>query len=536
MRSARGYCLILLFSMLPVAAWSQERGAPAALDQALNEWQQGRLAEAIAILEARSTDAGGERQTVALLGVLYLEAGRPADALAVLRPLVDKQDADPAALYNAGRAALALGETSPAETYFERSLKDSPGSPAARELGLLHGRQRRYQEAYPLLVPWAYRNPDDLEARLAAAVCAVQLERIPPAEELLSDLPQENPQVRFLWGRILLLKGDPFGAIATLKPLARSPLPEMDLDVRRILAEAYVVAGQAASAVELLRGWTENRPAVALQLTQAQYQSGDLDGALATIEPFAEQILKSRDASSASSALAPDILVLYGRLLAGGGLHQRALPALELATDLDPDDKRGWQALGQALAAVGRDPEAEQALGRFRRVAEAETRTSVQQLEDDLKDPTGREVRQGLELLHSGAAEQALEVARRELSLAPDDLRPRLLEASSLLHLQRPEEALDAAQRAVRMAPENADATYLRGTIWMALNSLEAAEQDLRRALDLSAEHTAAMNDLAILLSSRGEKDAARRLLERALELNPADPVARANLARLQEP
>jgi Flp pilus assembly protein TadD len=332
-----------------------------------------------------------------------------------------------------------------------------------------------------------------------------------------------------------MLKGDPWGAIATLEPLMDVAPPAMELDARRTLAEAYTMAGKAERSVQLLAGRIEGNPKAAFQLAEAQYQSGDLIGAVTTIEPFAKSILESEEApgSAVPSSMVPHILLFYGRVLSASTRHQEALPALEQASQLDPNNKQVWKTLGQALAAVGRTEEAQEALTRFREMASQETRISTEEMEEDQRDPTGRDVGRGFELLNSGQVGEALEIARQEARLAAEDPRPRLLEAMALLRLQRPEEALASAQLAVTMSPDNADAQYVRGIVRMAVNNLEGAEADLRGALDLAPAHTAAMSDLAILLISRGDEVEARQLLERLLELRPGDPVATENLARL---
>lgn len=508
------------------------------LERAVTLVRDGRLEEAVAVLEPLRRDPTAPPQALAVLGGLYAESGREAEALEVLDPLTRREDADPAVLYNAGQAALALGRIEEAERLLERSVERAPGSPAARALGLLRGRQGRYEDAFVLLRPWVRQNPDDTEARLAAALAALRLERAPDVESLLSDLPQSNPRVRLLWGRLLMLQGDPWGAIATLKPLIGSAPAEMDLDVRRTLADAYATAGESASAVELLADHVEGRPAVAFDLARAQHQSGDAKGALSTIRPVAERLLAGDDPTAAGlePELAAGVALLYGRLLVGSEQAEEALPALRLATRLASDEKQSWQALGQALAASGRKDEAAEALSRFQELAEREVRTSVLEREESLRDPTGGRVRKGFGLVDGGKAQEALELARQEMRLAPEDPRPHLLAASALLHLERPEEAVEAAEHALALAPESPDAIYLRGTTRIAVRDLEGAEADLRRALELAPDHTAAINDLAVLLIEKGEVQEARKLLERALELRPDDPVARANLERLDGP
>jgi Flp pilus assembly protein TadD len=515
----------------------EEAAAKARFGQALEQLAAGDLEGAIATLEPFRTDPRTPPPALALLGALYLEAGRPGDTLAVLEPLVQAEEADPGALYNAGRAALALGREEAAERYLERSVEREPDTPAARELGLLRGRQGQLAECYRLLVPWAQQHPDDQEARLAAAHAALALSRVPAAESLLSDLPQSDPAVRLLWGRLLLLKSDPHGAVATLKPLVASGAPPaVELDARRMLAEAHLVLGDSASAVALLEGRAGDDPAVALQLVRAQYQSGDLDAALATLAPFAPAL--QAGAPSLPAALRGLLAAEYGRLLMAASRFDEALVHLRTATDLRPADKEAWLALGQTLGALGRMDEAQATLARFDELANSEVPTSVRSeaLERGVSDPTGRQVAEAIRLISVDRADEALALLRQEIALAPEDVRPRLLESRAYLALSRPEEALAAAEGALALAAENADAHYQRGAVLMVLERFEDAETELRRAIELSPSHTAAMGDLGVLLLVRGRRDEARELFERILEIRPDDPLAARHLESLGSP
>ncbi|HVS15192.1 MAG TPA: tetratricopeptide repeat protein [Thermoanaerobaculia bacterium] len=519
----------------PSPADSQDVALAAALEAFQTKLQAGDLEGAIADLEALVERPDAPATARGILGGLYVETGRMEHALGLLRPLAESPDANPAVLYNLGRAARATGEIELAVSSFERAAQAAPVSPASRELGLIRGLQGRYAEAYALLFPWIRDNPDDVDARLAAAAGALQLERASDAELLLSDLAQDDPRVRLLWGRLLLLREDPWGAIGYLKPLVDEAPTGMEREVRRILSRAYMLVGESAEAVTLLQGTVGNDPTLALQLARAQFQSGEIEAALATLQPFAEEVMRNEEGRAQLDGwLVADLTFEHGRLLVGAGRSEDAIPFLRLATEADPSSKVTWQTLGQALAASGDRAEAEKALARFQELAEQEQEVSINQRERDLEDPTGKKLREALTMLDQGRGEEALRMVRSEGELAPDDPRPPILEARVLLLLGRAAEAEATARRAVALSSENPDAHYVLGTVLMARRQLGEARSELEAALQIAPEHTPAMNDLAVLLVEQGETEEARALLERILELRPDDPVAKDNLERLE--
>ena len=478
---------------------------------------------------------------LSVLGALYVEADRGEDAMAVLEPLAGAEDAPPAVLYNAGRAAILLGDAERAETFLQRSVDLEPRTPAARELGLLRGTQGRMRDAYQLLLPWVRSHPDDEQARRAAALAALRLERVPQAEELLAPLPQSEAGNRLLWGQLLLLQGEAYATIPLLEPLLRggdeaAAMPEAAVsDARRILAEAYLETGDAAQAVEVLTGHVDNAVS-GLMLGRAQYQSGDLEAALATLRPLAEPIVQGEfDPTDPRWSLASGIASQYGRTLLASGQHEAAIPYLSVAAQMGPQVKETWQALGQSLAAAGRQEEAERALERFQELAtqaggETEQMEAVRAMRED---PTAREMARARALVRSGDSEGALAVVRQESALSPGDPRPRIYESWLLLSLDRSDEAWEVADGLVEMAPENPDALHQRGASAMALERMDDAEADFRRAVELSPGHVPALNDLAVLLIVKGNRQEARALLERVLEIRPEDAQAQASLERL---
>lgn len=498
------------------------------------------LPATLARLEAARDERGLGVEAQAVLGGLYVETAQAEKALATLEPLTLADDAPAAVLYNAWRAAALSGQGQERIPWLQRAVQLEPVSPAGRILGLMLGSRGAYAESLKLLRPWARMNPDDSEARIAAAAAALQIERVPDAEEMLADLPQDNPRVRLLWGKLLVQQGDPYGALATLKAMPEDAPAALDLDRRRTMAQAYTISGQAAEAVALLEGRVGNDPGVALQLSHAQFKSGDVAAAAATLEPFADAVLERtalEQEGTAGSKLAAGLTLEYGQLLNSLGRATEALPYLERSSLLDPENKLVWQHLGQSLNAAGRRDEAREALTRFREMTESEVPAVAKEvaLRTDAADPTGRNLREALKLLGSGEPVEALQLVRQEAELAPDDLRPRLLEARILTGMDLLDEALVAAEAALALAPGNPDAIYQRGAVRMGRRELDLAEADFRSTLELAENHVAAMNDLAVLLMAQERDAEARPLLERALEINPQDSVAAENLAQLDE-
>lgn len=346
-----------------------------AFDQARQKYQAGDFQAVVDLLAPLNPDASSPPPLVSLLGAAFIELGRIQEAQALLDPAAAMDEAGPALLFNAARAAFATKQDEKGEGYLQRAIAKAPGSLAARSLGLRYGRQGKLAESYELLRPWAEAHSDDGDVRLAAAFCAIELGRGAEAEPLLSGLPEENPQVRLLRGRLLLSRGDPRGAIALLTPLASAPPKEIDRDLRWILGEARMEIGEAAAAVAILEGHTAGDPDMALILAQAYQQTGSPDKVLATLKPFVDGL--PDPAGVATVARRPVFAAMaleYGRALiaSGGGTRwSEAVTVLEKATALDASNLPAWQVLGQALAGAGRRDEAQKVLAKFQELSKA---------------------------------------------------------------------------------------------------------------------------------------------------------------------
>ncbi|MEP7012611.1 MAG: tetratricopeptide repeat protein [Acidobacteriota bacterium] len=532
----------------PVAPTASSLDKP--VFDAIDKYKKGDAAGALAILEPHKSELAGQPPLLALLGALYLDSGKPQPALEVLAPLAAAADADAPVLYNTGRAELALGKIAEARRDLARSVAIEPASPASRELGLLFAREGQVVEAYRSLRPWAIRSPRDSEARLTAAMLAIQLERPFEAEELLTGQKADDPAIRLLKAKVAIQKGDGPAALALLQPIAVKHPPTMDLEIRRTQAEAYLLADSPAEALALLRGKSGNVPALALLLARAQRQTKDAAAALATLQPFADK-LPADTTKLGDPRPAASIAVEYGQLLVAQGKAAEGIGFLERATKLNPVSPEAFRAYGDALTAANRAEEAKAPLAKAQELTAGRTqaRAEAEKAAQDFRAavaqtstappkpaaPASPEMQEAMRKMATGDPAGAIAAIHKRVVAAPDDLVARALEVRLLLGSKRSTEALAAADAALRQAPQNPDMIYQHGAVQMALGHAGDAELDFRRAIAIDPRNIAAMSDLAVLLSVQNKKPEAEQLLKRVLEINPRDVNAKQTLDALYQ-
>lgn len=122
--------------------------------------------------------------------------------------------------------------------------------------------------------------------------------------------------------------------------------------------------------------------------------------------------------------------------------------------------------------------------------------------------------------------EDALNILRRAVEIAPTDLGARNAMGLVLTRLERYRDALAAFEGVIELAPEFAGAHCARGATLEALGRLKEAEAAYNRALELEPENLGATQGLANLLSRRGAHAQARPLAEAVLEAEPNFPDA----------
>lgn len=404
----------LAFVALLSSVAAAQEPAPAA-ERARELISGGDLAGALAALEAAAGDEALADADRALLGVLYLEADRPADALAVLEPLTARQPADPAVLYNAARAALRLGRDEQAEAWLAASAAAEPVSPAARRLGLRRLEQGRWDDAWRLLVPWARAAPTDEEAWVAAIAAALEAGRPADALALLAEQAPERPQPALLRARILARRGDAAAAAAALAPVVSGEggerlaveRPDLFAEAARERGRALAAAGRWAEAAADLERATDldpgDREAWKL-LGEVRIETGDEDTAYAALR-------RAQELAAEEDGEAPPAAELAARLRAAmddlrAGRNAEALAVARSLAALAPDHPDVHYLLGVAAAAAGDTVTGERHLRRARALAPGHTPA--------LTDLAAL-------LLQGGRREEARRLLERVVELRPGD-------------------------------------------------------------------------------------------------------------------
>jgi tetratricopeptide (TPR) repeat protein len=220
-------------------------------------------------------------------------------------------------------------------------------------------------------------------------------------------------------------------------------------------------------------------------------------GRYAELEYSARQLLSRHPDSGLTWQLLAVALRMQGK---------NALPALERATELVPDDAVAHNNLGNALAHSGRADEAARSYRRALALTPefAEAHNNL-----------------GNVLLDLGQLNDALLSYRRAIRIKPDYTESHDNLGNALLRLGQPHDAAVSFQRALALRPDFAEAHNNLGNALFELGRVDDAMASYRRALALNAEFAEAHNNLGTLLRGQGQLDEALASYLRALQIKP---------------
>ncbi|HEY0316403.1 MAG TPA: sulfotransferase [Sphingomonas sp.] len=196
----------------------------------------------------------------------------------------------------------------------------------------------------------------------------------------------------------------------------------------------------------------------------------------------------------------PRALSLLGQALAATGQHDEAIAALRSATARDPRSADAWRTLGDQLVLVGDDAGADAAYARYLLVSvndpvlraaavalvDNELAVAERILKPHLHDhPTDiAAIRMLAELAaRLGRNQDAENLLRRALDLAPSFAPARFNLATALHRQHRPTEALEQLDRLLEEAPDNPAYRNLRGAALGRIGDFGGAVGEFETAL-----------------------------------------------------
>lgn len=213
-----------------------------------------------------------------------------------------------------------------------------------------------------------------------------------------------------------------------------------------------------------------------------------------------------------------DVHVRVAAQLLNASRAEAAVPHLEIAASLIPDDARVHYLFGRALLASGR---ARDAVAQIRRAVELRVDAPLASYDlaaaliesgdrsgaaavlrtATIPEDVGAEVwlQYGKRAASIGAPDIAERYLRRASQLAPRSVEANALLAGALMEQQRYADAIGPLDTALQMQPENADLTAMRALAEAELGRDREAWRDARRALELRPKHPIASRALQLL-------------------------------------
>jgi tetratricopeptide (TPR) repeat protein len=197
-----------------------------------------------------------------------------------------------------------------------------------------------------------------------------------------------------------------------------------------------------------------------------------------------------------------------------------ALPHLQQAAALQPQDKEAALAYARALGSMHLQAEALDAYARV--------------IDLDPEDP-GVSREGGMLAVAAGASERAEAWLATSLALAPEDAALAIAFARAALNAGRLDEAAQRAERALELAPQDPDVLHGAGDIYASQGKFEKAIQAYDQAMQRSPAPLTIKMARARLLTRIGRPAQAARELQAILEKHPTEEAAWDELSQAQE-
>jgi tetratricopeptide (TPR) repeat protein len=380
------------------------------------------------------------------------------------------------ALFHLARLQLRNGDTRKAERNFRELMERGEGPEDERLLALIGvlSEELDVDDSYKVMRGLAKDYKDSAAATYATAVMALQAGKTEDAKELAEKVFELEPndwltvKTKLLYGRLLMLEGDPDAAIDYVARIIGDD-PQPDPATRMELALLMLSAGRDDDALS--------------QVNQIQYESGNNADALRlmAIINFRQENL---DAARED----------FEDLLASGQHSMDALYYLARIADFRGESDRAISLYTQVTSGAN-------AVSAQRRAA-------------------------GLLALDKEAPETALkgldEFAREHPQFAVDTL---LSKGQLLVALERYPEALSYYDRMLEYRPDEEGIALGRAELLLRMGDVEKAVGQYRKAVKNWPDSALSLNALGYTLADRtDEYREAEKLIRKALKIDPDNP------------
>ncbi|MDZ7829139.1 MAG: XrtA/PEP-CTERM system TPR-repeat protein PrsT [Halofilum sp. (in: g-proteobacteria)] len=439
-------------------------------------------------------------QVARLLGAVQLGLGQFDKARDTVRPVLQNDPDDAAALALLGRIEMGLGNTTEAMQHLQRLAQLRPEDPNVKlQLGaglLRSGELDAGQEAFGQALAL---DPDLQQAGMMLVLSHLQERDFELALEKAEEMVEAEPDAALPWNLVALAHAFRQDEQAVREALAEAIEREpADPAARHMLARLERQAGDRESARSHYQAVLNKHP----DHTGTLLALAQLEGADARIERVGELLRRAHE--SDPEALRPRVLLGRYRLARGD-----AAGALEVVSDADggvPREGPLLEVAGRAHLAMDQPASA---LERFEQWAAADP------------DATGVHLLMARAYSTAGDNERAIEQVEAELARNPDNVEAQILMARARLSQGREGEARDLLAALPDAAADHPSAIETRATLALRSGKLDEAVTLYRRLLEVAPSASNAVR-LSEVLRRTGDNAAAVRVLEEWLAENPA--------------
>jgi tetratricopeptide (TPR) repeat protein len=450
-----------------------------------------------------------------LLAGFLAQQGQDEEALDVYRNAIAVDPEDTEAKLALVRFIADRRSLAEAAQELERLISEAPDDSklqfALAEVQSISGDLAGARRTYEHVIDRADVSPAGLEARWRLAMLSISEDKPDEAEALASAVLSNdagNEQALLIRGAVALERGDANQAISDARTVMRNN--PSSLDALRLLAQGHLRKEEFALAQDALANAIKiapDRPGTYLELARVRVASGDLDGALLTLEELLKQVPDSEDARNAIAQIQ---------------LGQQDWSALEASSERilksSPDHPLGYYLQGLLLQRQG---ELDGAIKAFQASLDRAPGT-VEPLLAMTKAYAAQ-----------GQFDKAEESVRQLLADSPNNITASILLAEIMEADARADEASSIYEDTIRFHPEAA-AGYL------GLAGLQERRGDdagaiatLRKGIDAAARNDFMLFNLAILLQKASRDQEAVALYDEILARNPNADIVANNLAVL---